>query len=315
MNLPDVYTFEQLASNTTTTVTDLMTMIRENPCIIAEKMGHSCVFDYFYDKMLEQIDLWKQAFYEIVAMLCHSYLLIEIKKDKKYILKLQCDSRDLTDIFAFLLKQGFEYGEGAFLTYSLIARGELQKLQILSNYTNITAYLGIYATAVRFGRIDIMRFFLEIQKYPPAFYGDVLRFEHFVDNFRYLRYTKDISRGATNVQYFPTNHQHVLCIETMLTHCNLTITVNTLERWCNALRELRSDFVLDEHGIIQYLLSKITEDVPMTHDFGEFNIYIFGKEWSTRSHIVDYCLRLEQRLEVLQNRYDKLLLLENRHNR
>ena len=87
------------------------------------------------------------------------------------------------------------------------------------------------------------------------------------------------------------------------------VTANTLGIWCEMVR---SKFYLwDKKActgeIVALIKSYVTEHIPLTSDFREFNRDIFGIEWSDRRQLVEQCLALNAQLSELQERYEHVL--------
>ena len=59
--------------------------------------------------------------------------------------------------------------------------------------------------------------------------------------------------------------------------------------------------------IVALVKSYVTEHIPLTADFREFNRVIFNAEWSDRKQIVELCLALREQLNELRDRYDHVL--------
>ena len=161
-----------------------LSFIKKHPDILPMKIKNSTVFDFFYEKAVynicqpKDIDSWNDVLAEVITQLN----LIKnggiIKFNKKYILKLQSTSRSLTDIFGLLVTDEFEMGDPELLVYSIIARGELSKLQILSNLYVIEDYPGVLDVALRYGRYTIINYFLDTLKLDIQYYGKIMDFEN-----------------------------------------------------------------------------------------------------------------------------------------
>lgn len=295
--------------------TELVDFIVSNYNIIPESLGHSYVFDFFYDKAMDSTEnindhkFWKDALKKVITLMPVNHKTESIKRNKKYVLELQSGSRNYTDIFHLLITSRFDIGKQDFLLYSIIARGELDKLKILDKIMCIEHYPGIYSTAVRFGRSDMIQYLHKECKLSLKQYGDILNLEGYVDNFRYLRYTKQLA--SVFYHKIPINgskYDHVKCIDLLYEYgYSKPITVNTLNQWCSLLRNMSVHIEeVDSSSIIRKLMDHINEPVPLTMDFDEFNYFIFGPEWSDRYHIITYCQHLERKVARLEGRCEKL---------
>lgn len=292
---------------------DIVEYTLENPHIVGENIGHFPVFDFFYGKIIDMSEtsadnqFWCDSLVRIIFNLPINVKVDSIKRNHKYMLQLQSNNRGYTNIFRELLEHNFYLGEPSFLVYSLIARGELDKLKILQQKINLKKYEGIYATALRFGRPHIIKYFYE-QGYSISDYGMILNFSSYVESFRYLRYSHQIAspshQKTTIVEY--TQHNHVECINLLLQYgYDQDVNVITLDKWCELLRMLQMYYdVINVGQILETIMSLVKTPILLTHDFKEFNYYIFGSEWSDRKYIITYCQQLEQKLFLLTERYE-----------
>jgi hypothetical protein len=286
--------------------------IKEHPDILLMKIRHNMVFDYFYERAVYErchptyTVQWQDALVTVIHLLRDLPGSDIIKANKKYILRLQDTNRTLTNIFNALVNEGFELGDPEFLVYSIIARGELSKLLILSNLYVIEDYPGVLDVALRYGRDHILRYFLEIAELDFAYYGKILDFENYKHSPRYMYYHEHIPSEAPRPEgtVNPTKQNYIEAIEIVLKEYHYPVTCFTIDQWCELIRS--KDYRGRPEDVISLLMSKLKGSVPLTYNFEEFNQLIFGQEWSDRKCLVQHCLNLTSKLDDLQHRYDLL---------
>jgi len=178
-----------------------------------------------------------------------------------------------------------------------------------------------------------IKYFIGVLGIDIKFYGKIMDFENYKDNPRYIYYREHIVQDDTFRQkpiIGASKQDYTGAVRLILDNYEYPVTCKTIERWCDLIRS--KEFVWDRVNpteIIPLLVKRLDQPLPLTYDFGEFNSMIFGREWSDRPHLVDYCLSLQQKVEKteqrcelleeryhhLQSKYDQLVsFLEDRNN-
>jgi hypothetical protein len=286
--------------------------VKEHPEILPMKIGHHTVFDFFYEKVIHDrchpihTSKWQEILMSVIELVNLAENGDTLKTNKKYILRLQSSCRTLTKIFGLLVKEEFDMGDPEFLVYSIIARGELSKLQILSNMYVIEDYPGVIDVALRYGRNTVIKYFKEVLKLDIPYYGKIMDFENYTDNPRYIYYREHIANDDT-VRQQPIvgaiKQDYLSAVKMILEDYQYPITYRTIEKWCDLIKS--KEFVwdrIDAVEILPVLTSKLVTPLPLTHDFGDFNSLIFGTEWSDRKCLVQQCLTLQSKLEDSEHR-------------
>lgn len=299
----------------------LMEYVRQYPHVLvmildSSRSSFNLVFDYFYDRVLHKKvhpmydRKWLDNLLEIIDILtCLGSMGEMIKDNKKYLLNLQIGCHSNHILFEKLYFSDFEIGDHEFLVYSLIARGELDKLKTLSDNFVIEDYAAVLDVGLRFGRYEILEYFVENLNLEINLYGKIVDFENYIDNSRYVYY-RDRLHYDSNDDHSPpittSKQDYVKSLQIILRDYEYPITVNTLDIWCNVINNKRYTWDIVNYEVMRILKSIMTDPIPMTHDFGCFNDIIFGQDWSNRSSLVTQCMSLQDKLFTLQQRYDKL---------
>lgn len=288
--------------------------ISEHPEILTMKLGkHHTVFDYFYDIAVydrchpSNSLKWQKTLGNIVQLVGTINDGHTLKNNRKYVLRLQGSTRSFTDIFSQLVHEEFDMGDPEFLVYSIIARGELEKLEIMSSLYVIEDYPGVLDVALRYGRNKVLQYFKEKLKLDFSYYGKILDFENYVDNPRYLIYSEQIARDETlrkSGQFISKASHYLDSIKLILETYPHPITCRTVEKWCELTK---TNDVDNSSDIIMLLVSKLNEPPPLTYDFGSFNSLIHGTDWNDRSYLIERCLYLQNKLEEQEYRYQEIL--------
>jgi hypothetical protein len=285
--------------------------VTEHPEILVKKIKHHLVFDYFYEKVLNEryhpvnADQWQDILLKIIKLANSVSEPDIIKGNKKYIMKLQSTSKTMMKLFGAFVDDDYDMGDPEFLVYSIIARGELDKLQLLSNNYVIEDYPAVLDMALMYGRHDIIRYFIDTLKLDIKYYGKIVDFENYKDNPRYLFYREHIVQDSSfrNKSIVGASKQdYVTALKLVLEQYDYPVTCITLEKWCELIRN--KEYVWDHikaDEILQILLDRIAGNLPLAKDFR------FGKEWSDRACLVEHCLNLEKRLEELNERHTVVL--------
>lgn len=299
----------------------LLEFINENPNALTERIKRNkFVFDYFYDRYVTYYSLnnnpeyWRTALISAIKLLSKSDHPTDIKLNKQYIHSLQSNHMNYDELFDFMLNTEFEVEDPEFITYSVIARGELAKLKIIekNNNFNITDYKGTIAIALYYGRIAVIKHLVENTKLELANYGNIINFE-FMDISNYLYY--DATKSKTNL----SNQKVINSVHNMTRSLNyiidklkennidVVIDSETVHIWCERARQSSYDwedvYIPD---IWKILRVHVNREISLKEDYKEYNEIIFGREWSRRELIIDQYLELQTRYEELMDRYELL---------
>lgn len=316
INADDRNLFWNLVNNMDSDSSQELAYIKEHPDTLVMKIKHHTVFDYFYEKVANDrchpthTSKWQDALVTVIRLINTIEEGETIKHNKKYILRLQGTCRTLTKIFGLLVEEEFDMGDPEFLVYSIIARGELGKLQILSNLYVIEDYSGVLDVALRYGRNNIIKYFHDTLELDFPYYGKIMDFENYIDNPRYIYYREHIAHDDTHRQKAivgASKQDYLESVQLILKDYQYPITCNTLGKWCELIKS--KEFVWDRINpteIIPLLTVKLETPLPLTHDFGEFNSLIFGQEWSDRKCLVQHCLNLQKQLEESEYRKEQI---------
>jgi len=280
------------------------------------KINNHTVFDLFYEKVLREryhpshAKNWHTSLetaIELVDKISDGDIL---KDDKKYVLRLQSVSRTLTKIFDLLVSAEFDMGDPEFLVYSIISRGELCKLKILGSLYVIEDYPAVLDVALRYGRHNIIQYFKDTLELDFTYYGKIMDFENYKDNPRYMYYKEHIDADDASKKAViagATKQDYVASVKLILSDYQYPITLNTIDKWCELIKS--KEYLWDKinsYEIIPLLVAKLEGELPLSHDFGEFNYLIFGSKWSDRTCLVEHCLNLQRKLEAQAIRQEVL---------
>lgn len=288
--------------------------IVNHPETLLLKIRNHFVFDFFYEKVLgdrcHPTDSlkWQTNLLKVIELTDNISSDI-LKQNKKYLLRLQSGNRPLTNIFSALIKRSFEMGDPEFLVYSIIARGEMAKLEIMSKMYIIEDYPAVIDVALRFGRSKIIEFFKKELKVEFKYCGKILDFENYKDNPRYLYYKEhilyDVIPFRSQSIVGSVKQDYTESLNLILSDYYYPVTVTTLHKWCNLIEEKRKSNgwdVINAEFLLPIIINKIEEQISLTEDFGSFNTLVFGFEWSDRKCLVEHCLNLQKKLDMAQER-------------
>jgi hypothetical protein len=286
--------------------------ISNNSSILMHKIGNNFFFDFIYNKVIHEKGIHPNATEAWKTLLLNALNLVQLDRDynflrenKRYILDLQSDNKSFVAIFERLLELDFDIGDPEFLLYSIVARGELSKFKLLAKHYVIDEYYGILDVALRFGRYQIIEYFMTKMN----MYGCVLDFVNYTENFRYLYYNQDILRthvDPTMPAISCALQDYVKSLELILNNYAMPVTIKTIYVWCDLIRNkvyYWDKITYDIASVIlEILRQKLDEPIHLSEDFGEFNSIIFG-HWGERKFLVDRCQQLETNLLNLEERY------------
>jgi len=297
----------------------LVNFIKSHPTILIKTIGSHYIFDYFYEKVVtcagthvSDASDWEDALSLAINLLDSESIqgAENIKDNKKYILKLQSTNKSYLPIFKLMLDNAFELGDLEFLVYSIIARGELYKLKMLSDNYVIEDYEAVLDVALRYGRHNILEYFISEHNIDVKFYGKVMDFENYNDNFRYLYYRNHMSHEPIDAD-MPivtcSKQDYTKAINIIMEQYDYPITIETLDIWCDMIRgKVYTWDAINANEVLTLLKSFVESTVPLEHDFKEYNNIIFGHELSDRACIIQQYLTLQNKYEILQERYNIL---------
>lgn len=297
---------------------ELVSFIEQNPEILTYKLKKNLVFDYFFDKVtkvshsIKLYDFWLSSLIRIIDLL-KDIDAEDILQNKTYIYRVQSNIHNHTELFDYILNYtDFYVDDPEYLTYSIIARDELNKLKILEKIFNIAEFKGVFDVALRFGRIRIVKYLKYTLKLDINDYGHILEFENYTPNYRYVYYKTGLNQLSTNAAIIGSQQNYVDSIKRILESYEHKVTVATLDIWADLARSKVNKWdKINFKEVVDVFRPYIHSSIPLSHDFKEFNYDVFGKEWSDRKCIIEYCKQLENQLDDLQQKHDYLL---NRYN-
>jgi len=315
IDINDRNIFWNIIGNTDTDAEKPYEYVVKNPETLLLKIRNHFVFDYFYEKVLgdrchptESLK-WQSILTKVIELTDSIPESQILKQNKKYVLRLQSNNRSLSGIFSALIKRCFEMGDPEFLVYSIIARGEMSKLEILSKMYIIEDYPAVIDIALRFGRSKIIEYFKNELKVEFKYCGKVVNFENYKDNPRYLYYREHILHETiplTNKSVIgSTKQDYVQSLNLVLSDYYYPITVSTLHKWCKLIMDKRATTGWDRINaevILPIIIGKIVDQIDLTEDFGSFNTLVFGFEWSDRKCLIEHCLNLQRKLDSIEER-------------
>lgn len=289
-----------------------------NPEIITMKLKNHMIFEFFYDRTTKithppkMYDFWQTALVTIINALQELDDSDDVIGDHTYVYRLQSGIMNHTSLFKYMIVDGnFSVGEPDFLVYSVIVRGELDKLRILSDVfdlDNIDMFPGIYDVAVKHGRSEIIKYLrfhvgLDLTKY-----GKVMEFENYPSTHKFMFYQTGLYIiESRDTPIIGTKQNYIDTIKHVMEVYPHPVTVKTLDCWAEATRLKTYGWdTLCFKEIVDALRPFIKESIPLSHDFKEFNTDVFGKEWSDRACIIEYCKGLETRYALLEEKFNAL---------
>ena len=317
---------ELLAQASTTSVpsqfSPALRLILEQPELLVERLGTNYVFDFFYDQVVlvkhtvDMYHFWLELLITAVTELekLDSFLTDSIFMDKSYVYQLQSSMNSHNELFKFFLKHTkFDCGRPEFLTYTVIARDEVEKLEVLSQRFDLSTFMGIFATALKYGRYRIIDH-LVLLGYSMEDYGNIVDLEYYEANHRYLYYSLGLQVKTAEPAVSGSKQDYVKALRLVLEHSDQPINLATLDIWAaNATENSIYNWdSLDFKQVVDLLRGYLDEPIPLDHDFGRYNQAVFGQEWSNRHHLIRYCTHLEEQLELERQRYEHLYQLYQR---
>jgi hypothetical protein len=282
----------------------LLTYITSNRSILMHKVGHNFFFDFIYNKVIHErgehpntTDIWKNILLTSLDLVQIDPDYEFLRENKRYILDLQSNNKSFISIFKHLMEAKFETGDLQFLTYSIIARGELSKFKIIEQYINIDDYPGAIDVALRYGRYQIIEHLL------PRSEGTNVDFANYTENFRYLYYSPEIKMQSDMPAVSCALQDYEKSLTLVCQKLKKPVTVETIYIWCDLIRCKQYSWdIIDSDKVLELLRTILTEPVDLSEDFDEYNTTIFG-QWGDRKFLVEKCRQLEARILQLEDRY------------
>lgn len=287
---------------------ELLKYVVANPQIIQMKITDDhTVFDFYFDCAIKVVrhthsDFWKNALITIIGLLPDD---TDIMHNHSYIYRLQSGINNHNEIFKYMIEcSNFTVADMCFLVYSIIARGELEKLRILGGVVELEVFPAIFDVALKHGRYEILWYLIDELEIDITKYGKVLDLPLYPTTHKLMFYRNDLSSiGNTDVPIIESKQNYEESLKTIMKTYTHQITINTLDAWAEVVRtKLFAWDVIDFKTIVEVLRPCMTEPIPLSHDFKEFNSIVFGREWSDRACIIEYCKNLEDRCIRLENR-------------
>ena len=290
----------------------------QNPEIITEKVKNNIVFDYFFEKIVQfrdNVDIYDFWLTSLLKVLSESLKdddnIDVIMCNPMYINKLQSSNRSHTMLFQTFIDCNFEMGDPKLLAYSLVARGELDKLKILRSAIPVEKYKGIMAAAVKYGRYEIVDYLLTVNS-DIDYYGRILDLEYFEDDPKYMYYhTTSTVLSLITMDMPPiieAKQDYARTLDLILEQYAQPITTDTLSVWCTVVRNRMFEWdMVNFAEILDILRPQIDKPIPLVLDFGEFNSDVFGFEWSDRKCIIEQYMHVQSQLDNLREQYNILL--------
>ncbi len=293
----------------------LSSWIIENPEVVTMRFANHYVFDYFYMKVtkvvdsLQTYDFWLKLLLKIIDFM-DTEESQDIYFDHRYICNLQSGMKNHTKLFERLINSDFEAGDVEKLTHNIISRGELEKLTILNQVYKIECFKGIFEYALRYGRSDILQYLtkiFDIDDYPNII--NLKKYTNDIKNIYYYSSLVEITNNTNKSSIYGSIQNHKLCFKIILGSQKSVVDINTCKTWINVSEStIYSWERVNFSEIMEIFRPYIKQKIPLIHDFGpKYNEIIFGKEWSDRKCIIEYCLQLERNLTNLQSRYDEVV--------
>ena len=292
-----------------------------NPEIIVFRFGQHSVFDYFYDKVVKipssqpTHEFWLNSLFKIIDIVISDaqnsedeakYIMLE----PKYIKLLQSGMKNHTLLFGRLVESEFEISDCLALCYSVICRGELDKLKILNKFYPIEKFPGLFSYALRYGRIEVLKYLIDELELDlnNEQYGDIINLEHYQDNKNNLYYSsalESLTLSKSNPKISMSHQDYQKSFKLVISKQDKdrsNITVETLELWKDMVDRTVYDWDMIRFSeIIEILRPLLKNKIPLTHDFGEkYNRIVFGEKWCDRKYIIEYCLQLENKIHDLE---------------
>lgn len=295
----------------------LMSQIDNDPDILITPIDdHHVVYDYIYDYCIgrnahpKYQNLWND---HLISSTVKLQGLGEkgdiIRSDQRYLLNLQSNCFSFNQLFMVLVDEDFDVGDFKYLLYSVIARGELLKFQKLNEtYDGVDEYPGILDIALRYGRYELIEYMFDKLKIAESLsdYGKIMEFENYINSHRYIYYQtleladRDLGKIACGKQDYERS------IKKVMTYYSYPITVETLAIWCDMIKHKTYEWDIVPLEVIMLIKSYISDAIPLTQDFGEFNQLIFGNDWSSRAFLVSLYMELQDKYQFEKEKVEKL---------
>ena len=298
--------------------------VTENPSILIKKFdSENFVFDFFFHYVLYRChpaikDDWMHSLYVMIeAMTGLGEWGNIIKSNSEYVLKCQANSYDHSELFEVLFDNDFDLGDIDKLLYTVVARGELRKIQKIYEVYTIEEHSGIFSTALRYGRCEIIKYLLD-SELDVTDYGNILHFEFFEESPRIMYYVTDVC-DQSSVQKLTeqgpisgTTQDYLKCLQQLqASEFQPVVNLRTLNIWCDFARSKIYDWDRVPDEVFLELKSMCSEAIPMNHDFGIYTEIIMGSNYREYSNLQEQLSRLESQVRRLEFRNQRLTTQNN----
>lgn len=321
-SLPTVNLYSKLIQQTQTNGLAIFKLIKETPSLLVKKIDtEHFVFDYFFDYTIHGCmhpvyeSIWYETLYSFIEMLEDlGEWGIVLKKSKYYLLQCQKDSRNHFQLFECLYNNDFEVEPLEDLVYSIVARGETDKLALLGEHYEFDELNKIIAIALHYGRIEVLHYLIEERDISMVEYGDILRFEGLDDDkcLRYMFYIQSIcNENACKdvLRYGPvqnTKQDYLASLQLIMETLSYPVDVSLIDIWCSFMQKKIFEWDVVPIEVLVYLKSQLNEPIPLDHDFGPYTKQLLGNNWGDRASLVQQCLYLQQKLNRAEERFEMI---------
>ena len=262
-----------------------------------DRLGNGIIFDYFYESVIykwvsdTKFDDWTTLLISLIKRLLYNKHHNELTDNSKYVRMCQFTSANHTKLFEYLVKSGFSLGSPVDLIYQLIARGETDKLELLSIRPDITEYFdlsyipGAFAVALYNGIPNMLEWLVIYAGVDISDGGDIVHLEY-------------LPRTCKSVDYVINRKvDYSSAFKYVLGKITATITHHTAKQWNTLLPDNFSEIYLA-------LKPHLDEPIPLEIDFGSNNYIVHGHEWASRTQLVHKYKELQYNYECLQAAFD-----------
>lgn len=303
-----------------------------------EITGYKPIFDLFFNQVIHMcpdIDHQMSILLILIKILPED---AEVKLDQRYIKECQSNIKNYTELFEHLICYDFAIDIN-FIILSICARGELNKMKfLLDNYEiqrGQEEYL--FKVALYYGRYQIIEYLHQSFELPTNLCQiNNLGFL----NHRYMYYTSDITYREYRMDIHHSKQDYERSLNYVLkgeldSHVPINGTPQTgshepepiryqkqdgtdlskvdskegrnskegIKRWI--ARGKKYEWEKYDLKVILPILMRHTEEIPITEDYGEWNVIIFGQNGS-REYLYEKVVQLEEEIEEYRRIYGNL---------
>ena len=281
--------------------------LRQWPDEIISQTKSRMWFDVYYDQVIRVSLNTPTAEADLARLLELIQLLGECQRNQyvlyigSYLLRLQSNHLNYFEVFEALLNAGIHISQPEFLVYTLLAREELSKLRLLRTYIDFTSYQGLFSVCLYYGRLKSLNYLLdELQLVPKA---ESLLMGELQPR---LIYYEAPSSPREARQIVGSHYQIQGTLRRFLEVCPVFVDAKHLHIWIQRVRSVTYGWEDLQFEEVYQVLQPHISLIPLTEDFGEFNLMIFGYTWSDREELINRYLNLETQLERLQMEFERL---------